>query len=506
MAVASRRVPSSTPLSLLGLAAAAVSASLLAAPREPSAAPARTDRAARLADQLLAALVEASGVPGLGAAVGHEGRLVWTGSAGYKDVARQRPVDRDTVFRLASVSKLFTVTAAALLAEEGALDLDAPVTAVLPQLPAQWAGVTARQLAAHTAGAPHYAEVPWPEDKSPAGRAGATPRGRYPTAADALGLFQGFPLLSPPGTRYAYSSWGYTLLAAMVERKARRPFLDFLARRVTRGLAIGPDATGSGRPAATLTYEFVDGAARPIAAADCSYTWGGGCLGATPRALVEWAGRLMRGKLVSREALERMLAPAALADGQPVRDEAYSVGFGWRGGVDRDGQRLAHHAGVTTGARSALVLWPERRAAVSLLSNALWVSSIEQSAQMLAAPFLPEPAGLVAAACPTGAARYEGRFDDQPIAGAARFAVRDGVCTGELALEPSGALAAYVNRPLQKDASALRVIGLGARGELARAALVTPLGLYDLRAGRDGAHVAPLGKRALTLSFAPAAP
>lgn len=495
---ASRAVVRAVPLALLAAA--------LGLADDAGAAPRRT-RGAQVADQLLAALVEANGVPGMGAAVWQDGKVVWTGSAGYRDLARKRPVDRDTRFRLASVSKLLTVTAAALLEQEGTLDLDASVATMLPQLPAQWAPVTARQLAAHTAGAPHYEQEPAP----PQERAGSAPptagKGgpRYRTAAAALGVFQDYPLRSAPGARYAYSSWGYTLLSAVVERQASVPFLDFLARRVTPGLAIGADASASGRPEASKVYELVDGQAREAVPNDCSYTWGGGCLGGTPRALVELAGRLMSGELLSRQAFERMLAPATLPDGQLVRDEDYAVGFGWRTGLDRDGQRIAHHAGVTLGARSALVLWPERGAAVSLLSNALWVSSIEQSAQMLAAPFAPEPAGLVAAACPAGAVRYHGRFGDQPIAGAVRFTVQGGTCAGELELEAGGALAEYVNRPMQKDARQLRVIGLGAKGELGRAALVTPLGLYDLRATREGKHVAPLGKRELAISFAAAA-
>ena len=121
-----------------------------------SAAPAEAEPvadAATIAQRLLDTLRETNGVPGMGAAVWQDGQIVWEGSSGLRDVEGGAPVTRDTLFRLASVSKLFTVTAAAKLAEEGRLDLDAPVQAQLPWLGARWPAITPRQLAAHVIGA-----------------------------------------------------------------------------------------------------------------------------------------------------------------------------------------------------------------------------------------------------------------------------------------------------------------------------------------------------------------
>lgn len=78
--------------------------------------------ATRVSNRILAALVETNGVPGMGAAVWRNGRIVWTGSAGYRDVELKQRVDENTIFRLASVSKLFAATAAAKLRERGSLD------------------------------------------------------------------------------------------------------------------------------------------------------------------------------------------------------------------------------------------------------------------------------------------------------------------------------------------------------------------------------------------------
>ena len=170
--------------------------------------------AARISDTILQALVEANGVPGMSAALVRKGEVVWIGSAGLRDVERALPVDADTTFRLASVSKLITATAAARLAEDGNLDLDAPVQSIVRYLPGAWPPISSRQLAAHTSGIPHYQDVD-------SGRGGV----RFDTTEDAVGVFSGRALLASPGMAYHYSSYGYTLLSAVVEESAGEPFL-----------------------------------------------------------------------------------------------------------------------------------------------------------------------------------------------------------------------------------------------------------------------------------------
>lgn len=470
----------------------------LLVPAAPGHASLEDATATRLSDRMLAALVETSGVPGMGAAVVRDGRIVWSGSAGWRDLEHKLPVDAQTAFRLASVSKLLTATAAAKLSEQGRLDVDAPVQAALPWLDAGWPALSARQLASHSSGLPHY--QPADDDR------GAT---RYATVRDAVAVFSGRALLAPPGTAYEYSSWGYTLLSAVVEARAGRPFLDYLRDEVTPGLAIRADATDTNDATMSKAYAFVDGAVRPAPPHDFSYTWGGGGLAATPGALAQFGARLMAGEVVSPRTLDWMRQPTRLANGETIRERDYQVGFGWRVGTDADGAPIAHHAGVAIGARSALVLWPERRLGVSVLSNAEWVASIEQTAMMLAAPFQAEtsqapPAALPRRDCPRTAARYAGSFDGKPVTGTARFALVGGVCSGRLQVD--NALGAWLNGFEQKDARSLELIGLDRDGGLSRAALVTPIGLYDLRAQADGRWQAAMGgRRALAIAFEPQA-
>lgn len=458
---------------------------LCAAPLSASDAAAQ-----RTAQAMLDALREVSGVPGLSASVWKDEAIVWTGATGLRDVGQGLPVERDTRFRLASVSKLFTVTAAAKLAEEGRLDLDAPVTAALPWLTAEWPPITARQLAAHISGLPHY------QDRD-ADRGGI----HYPSQRDAVAIFADRPLLSAPGTTYEYSSWGYTLLGAMVEEAADERLIDYVPGTIAPGLSIGADATDGDDPRASIAYDFAD--KRPMRAPrhDFSYTWGGGGLMGSAEGLARFGGAMLADRVVSRASFDRMTVSAKLASGEPAGEDGYEVGFGWRTGVDGDGRPITFHNGAALGARSALVLWRAQGVAVAVLSNASWTSSIERTAEMLAASFGPAPSGLVAAPCPVTAARFEGRFGDEPVSGAARFALVDGQCRGELAI--AGSLAEYFGRGPQTGSDRLQIIALAADGALARAGLVTPFGIYDLRASGEagfGIQISPSRRFTFTLA------
>ena len=439
-----------------------------------------SDRAAETAQLLLDELLAANGVPGMSAAVWRDGAVAWTGCSGLRDIAAGLRVERDTVFRYASVSKVLAAAAVARLAEQNALDLDAPIAGMLPWLRNNWEPITVRQLAAHTSGLPHYQDID--DDRG---------RAHYPTARDAVGIFSGRRLLSRPGTTYAYSSWGYTLLGAVIEARSGTSFVEYVRERIVPGLNIQAD--GDGGANVSRLYEIGNDGPRVPAPHDFSYTWPGGGMAGTADAMVQFAGRLMHGEIVSPASWAAMQVPARLSDGKAVGERDVLVGLGWRSSRDFDGARIVHHAGVTEGARSALVLWPEGDTAVGVLSNALWISSIEQTAMLLAAPFRAEPDGLQRADCPLAARRYRGRLGERTFSGRAAFRLSGGRCVGEL--ETDNALGEYFAKAATAwRGGTLRLVALQDDASFARAAVVTPIGLYDLRASGEGAWSAQLGQ------------
>lgn len=88
--------------------------------------------------------------PGCSAAVGVEGKVIWSGVRGIADLASGAKITTDTVFDIASVSKQFTATAILLLVEAGKLTLDDPISQYVPELP-DWA----QTVAAHASNQRH---------------------------------------------------------------------------------------------------------------------------------------------------------------------------------------------------------------------------------------------------------------------------------------------------------------------------------------------------------------
>ena len=162
-----------------------------------------------------------------------------------------RPLRRDDLFDLASLTKVMaTTTLAALLVEEGALDLDAPVAARLPGFEAGGkAAVTARQLLAHSSGLPGWRPYFEAAAADPVARAAFHPPAeRPPFAALRVAFRRGRelvraavlaePLEAPPGTRAAYSDPGFLALGFLLEELAGEPLSSAVERRVLLPLGL----------------------------------------------------------------------------------------------------------------------------------------------------------------------------------------------------------------------------------------------------------------------------
>jgi CubicO group peptidase (beta-lactamase class C family) len=175
---------------------------------------------------LVDALVERGTVPGAQLAVVDAGGIVFEHVVGHADRARQIAVDRSTRFALASLTKPLVAAAALVAAEEGSVDLDAPVADHVPQAPA---GISLRMLLAHYAGLPEGAA--------------AEPL-RWPELRD---VYAAVPLQDAPGTRRRYSNPGYATAGATIEHATGIAVDAYLREAVLAPL--GMDATTLGLPA-----------------------------------------------------------------------------------------------------------------------------------------------------------------------------------------------------------------------------------------------------------------
>lgn len=173
------------------------------------------------------------GQPALAYGVVEDGRLVHARGLGERWVDGPAP-DEQTVFRIASMTKSFTAAAVLLLRDEGALRLDDPAEAYVPELAvlsplASAAPVTIRKLLTMTAGFP--ADDPW----------GDRLQGQ-PPAEFAEFLAGGVSLAWAPGTRFEYSNLGYAILGRVIAAAAGEAYDQFVRTRLLQPL--GMSATG----------------------------------------------------------------------------------------------------------------------------------------------------------------------------------------------------------------------------------------------------------------------
>ena len=293
--------------------------------------------------------------PGTTVAVALEDRVVWSAGFGYANVKRQVPVKSTTRFRIDRVSESLTAAALVRLADEGKLDLDAPVQRYVPLFPDKGYPLTPRLLAAHLAGFATF----FPS------RAALRNCSQPEEEARALATL---PLSRIPGTRYLHSSPGYVLLSAVVAAACGQDFLSCVQEKVLR--PAGMTATALEDPRATppnsaTPYERgwfgMLAAARPI---DNSCKWGAGGFVSTAEDLARFGLALLRGDIVKRESLPLLFSPQKSNAG-----ESTGNGLGWQVGVDGAGRRRLVQSGRTVGGRSVVVLVPESRLAVALLAN-----------------------------------------------------------------------------------------------------------------------------------------
>ena len=252
--------------------------------------------------------------PGLGLAVAADGKIVWSVGCGYADLKSRRPVTAHTRFRIGSVSKALTATALADYAETGRVDLDVPIDRYV-DFPSHGGTITLRRLAGHLAGIRHYRT-----------QAEAVNRRHFATIADTLALFAHDPLVAEPGMRFSYSSYGYDVIGAALERVSGLDFAT-LMRKSVRARAGMRETTLATAPRATRAtfYELKDGGGVRVAPPiDLSDRLPAGGFLSTSSDVARFGAALTGAKLVSAKSANMMFTSQRTTAGE---ETGYGLGF-----------------------------------------------------------------------------------------------------------------------------------------------------------------------------------
>ena len=346
--------------------------------------------------------MEEGRIPGLTIAVAVDDEVVWSEGFGLANLEANSPATPASRFRIASLSKNLTGTAVALLVEQGRLDLDRPVHEYLPDLPDSWRGMTTRHLVTHTSGITHYISEEDAQDLT-----------FYATTRDALARFTDRPLAHPPGEKETYSSYAYTVVAAVIEAVTERDFLGFIQEALFAPLGMtrtGPDLSTAIIHGRTGFYEYgPDRQVRPATRLDLSGRWAGSGFLSTAEDLARFGVAHTRPGFLAQSTLEMIAARQPLPGGGFTKE-----GMGWGPREDWDGRSSIWGNGITPGATGGLIVYPSRRLTVALLSNIRHAPIDRGEFQMLARRFLAAIEGSPAAALPKS---WYGRYDIKAASG-----------------------------------------------------------------------------------------
>ena len=301
-----------------------------------------------------------NGVPGVSVAIVENGQYEWSGGFGAADLENSVPANAETLYRLASISKPITATAAMLLWQRGKLDLDAPVQKYCPAFPVKETPITTRETLGHLAGIRHY--------KSGADDLETDNTRHFDNPIEGgLNFFKNDPLVAVPGTKFNYSTQGFTLVGCVIEGASGQKYVDFVRdnvfvpagmshTRVDDRFAVIPHRTrfySKDEAGAITNSEFLDS----------SYKIPGGGWLSSAVDMANFEAAMLNERVVTRSTRDVMWTSQKTPDGKET-----GYGLGWGTGKEL-GVLDVGHAGGQQGTSTKILILPERRAGVVVLMN-----------------------------------------------------------------------------------------------------------------------------------------
>jgi len=295
--------------------------------------------------------------PGATVIVIKNGKTVFRKAYGAADVAAKTPLTPGTVLRLGSITKQFTAVAILMLAEEGKLAMNDPITRFFPDYPTQGKVITIEHLLTHTSGIVSYT-----------GKSGyVAAMAKDLTVAQMIDGFKNDPLEFEPGTQFRYNNSGYFLLGAIVERVSGTSYASFLEQRIFTPLGMKDTAyegvERSNAPRAT-GYSAQDKGFAPAQPLSMSQPYAAGALVSTVDDLAKWDAAIAAGKLLKPASWKQAFTPYKLS---PEKSTGY--GYGWGVGT-LQGTPVVDHGGGINGFRTHALRLPQQKVFVAVLSNA----------------------------------------------------------------------------------------------------------------------------------------
>ncbi len=169
-------------------------------------------------------------IAGLSAAFSFQG-YEWANGYGYADLENKLPATAKSSYRMASVSKPMTAVGILVLVQQGKVNLDSEVQEYVSYYPKKRWPISIRQILGHLSGISHYRDY----EKE----CGTT---KKMTTREGIALFKEWDLLHKPGSKFQYTSYGYNLLGAVIEKVSGQSYEKFMQEQIWQ--KIGMENTG----------------------------------------------------------------------------------------------------------------------------------------------------------------------------------------------------------------------------------------------------------------------
>ncbi len=302
-------------------------------------------------------------LPALSIALVDDQQIVWAKGFGFADSKNKIPATAETVYRVGSVSKLFTDIAIMQLVEQGKLDLDAPVTRYLPNFrpsnPFRKA-ITLKQLMSHRSGLVR---------EPPVGNYFETTE---PSLARTIASLNRTELIYEPESRTKYSNAAIAAVGYVLERTQREPFAKYLKRAVLDPLGL---ERSSFEPTPEITKDLakaymwtIDGRVFEAPTFELGMSPAGSMyttvtdMGRFMSALFA-GGRGAKGQMLRQSTIDEMWTPQFAPPGQRT---GYGIGFGVR---ELEGRRTVGHGGAIYGFATTLKAMPDDKLGVVVVTT-----------------------------------------------------------------------------------------------------------------------------------------
>jgi CubicO group peptidase (beta-lactamase class C family) len=312
----------------------------------------------------IARFMAANSTPGVSVAVVENGAVEWTAGFGTADLEDFVPATSHTLYRLASISKSITATAALLLWQQGKLDLDAPVQKYCPSFPKKDekdAPITTRELLGHLGGIRHYKSGSQDDPE-----VGNTKHFLNPIQG-GIDFFKNDPLIAKPGTEFHYSTQGFTLVGCAIEGASGENYVDYVRKNVLTPAGMTHTVVDDRFAVVPFRTRFYSkdksGAITNADFLDSSYKIPGGGWLSSADDMAQFEVAMLNDRLVARSTRDLMWTPLKPTDG---KDDPYALG--WGTGKDL-GVLDVGHGGGQQGTSTFFMIIPERRAGVVVLIN-----------------------------------------------------------------------------------------------------------------------------------------